>query len=318
VELVKKMLSGDCQSLAKLITLVETGNDEVPEIMREVQPHLQKAYVIGFTGPPGSGKSTLVDKLITIIRKEGLSVGIIAVDPSSVFTGGAVLGDRIRMQQHYLDEGVFIRSMALRTSHGGLPRTAGGVIKLMDAFGKDFILVETVGVGQTELDIIKNSDTVTVLLTPEAGDPIQALKAGLLEIADILVVNKADREGTDDMVTSLMTLLNYYPRTSWWQPPVLATQAVNNIGIEELYQAIKKHKQTLEETGKLEERRREQRREELLKMIMESISSRLNQLMVEDGDFLSYLVKVEQGDMDAYSAYREILNNKTLAKKWLG
>jgi len=259
----------------------------------------------------------LVDKLITIIRTEGFSVGIIAVDPSSVFTGGAVLGDRIRMQQHYLDEGVFIRSMALRTSHGGLPRTVGGVIKLMDAFGKDFILVETVGVGQTELDIIKNSDTVTVLLTPEAGDPIQALKAGLLEIADILVVNKADREGTDDMVTSLMTLLNYYPRTSWWQPPVLATQAVNNIGIDELYQAIEEHKQTLEETGKLEERRRGQRREELLKMIIENISSRLNELMVEDGDFLSYLVKVEEGDMDAYSAYREILNNRTLAKKWL-
>ncbi len=311
------MLSGDSQSLARLITLVETGNDEVSQIMREVQPYLRKAYVIGFTGPPGSGKSTLVDKLTTLIRKEDLSVGIIAVDPSSAFTGGAVLGDRIRMQQHYLDEGVFIRSMALRTSHGGLPHTVGGVIKLMDAFGKDFILVETVGVGQTELDIIKNSDTVTVLLTPEAGDPIQALKAGLLEIADILVVNKADREGTNDMVTSLMTLLNYHPRTSWWQPPVLTTQAVNNIGSEELYQAIKKHKQTLEETGKLEERRREQRRGELLKMIMESISSRLNELVAEDGDFLSYLVKVEQGDMDAYSAYKEIMNNRTLVKKWL-
>ena len=317
MELVKRMLSGDSQSLARLITLVETGNDEVSQIMREVQPYLRKAYVIGFTGPPGSGKSTLVDKLTTLIRKEDLSVGIIAVDPSSAFTGGAVLGDRIRMQQHYLDEGVFIRSMALRTSHGGLPHTVGGVIKLMDAFGKDFILVETVGVGQTELDIIKNSDTVTVLLTPEAGDPIQALKAGLLEIADILVVNKADREGTNDMVTSLMTLLNYHPRTSWWQPPVLTTQAVNNIGSEELYQAIKKHKQTLEETGKLEERRREQRRGELLKMIMESISSRLNELVAEDGDFLSYLVKVEQGDMDAYSAYKEIMNNRTLVKKWL-
>ena len=317
MELVEKMLTGDCQSLAKLITLMERGNEQVPEIMREIQPHLQKAYVCGFTGSPGSGKSTLVDKLTVLIRKEGLSVGIVAVDPSSPFTGGAVLGDRIRMQQHYLDEGVFIRSMALRESRGGLPRTVRGVIKLMDAFGKDFILVETVGVGQTELDIMKNADTITVLMTPEAGDPIQALKAGLLEIADILAVNKADREGANDMVTTLMTLLSYYPKASWWQPPVLATQATHNIGIEELYQAIKSHKQALEETGRLAEGRREQRRGELLKMIMESISSRLNTLMTEDEGFLSYLAKVEEGDMDAYSAYREILNNKTLIKKWL-
>ena len=317
MELVKKMLSGDTRSLAKLITIMERGNQEIPQIMKEIQPHLHRAYVCGFTGPPGSGKSTLVDKLTAVIRKEGRSVGIIAVDPSSPFTGGAVLGDRIRMQQHYLDEGVFIRSMALRESHGGLPRTVGGVIKLMDAFGKDFILVETIGVGQTELDIIKNSDTVTVLLTPEGGDPIQAMKAGLLEIADILLVNKADRPGTDDMVAGLMSLLSYYPGTSWWEPPVLTAQAINDIGIEQLLETITGHKRALEESGKLEERRREQRRGELLKMVTESISSRLNEVMAEDADFLSCLAKVEKGDMDAYSAYTEILNNKALIKKWL-
>ncbi len=317
MDLVDKMLTGDSQSLAKLITLMERENQDIPQIMKQIQPYLHRAYVVGCTGPPGSGKSTLVDKLTAIIREEGFSVGIIAVDPSSPFTGGAVLGDRIRMQQHYLDEGVFIRSMALRESHGGLPRTVRGVIKLMDAFGKDFILVETVGVGQTELDIIKNSDTVAVLLTPEGGDPIQAMKAGLLEIADILVVNKADREGTDDMVTGLMGLLSYYPKNSWWQPPILTTQAVNNVGVKELYEAVKKHRKVLEETGRLEERRREQRRGELLKMIMENISSRLNELMAEDDDFLSYLAQVENGELDAYSAYREIFNNKTLVKKWL-
>lgn len=317
MELVKKMLAGDTRSLAKLITLIERGNQEIPQIMKEIQPHLHRAYVCGFTGPPGSGKSTLVDKLTAVIRKEGHSVGIIAVDPSSPFTGGAVLGDRIRMQQHYLDEGVFIRSMALRESHGGLPRTVGGVIKLMDAFGKDFILVETIGVGQTELDIIKNSDTVTVLLTPEGGDPIQAMKAGLLEIADILLVNKADRPGTDDMVAGLMSLLSYYPKNSWWEPPVLTSQAVNDIGIEQLFETIDSHKRALEESGKLEERRREQRKGELRKMVTESISSRLNEMMAEDADFLSCLAKVETGDMDAYSAYTEILNNKTLLKKWL-
>lgn len=317
MELVKKMLAGDTRSLARLITLVERGNQEIPRIMKEIQPHLHRAYVCGFTGPPGSGKSTLVDKLTAVIRKTDHSVGIIAVDPSSPFTGGAVLGDRIRMQQHYLDEGVFIRSMALRESHGGLPRTVGGVIKLMDAFGKDFILVETIGVGQTELDIIKNSDTVTVLLTPEGGDPIQAMKAGLLEIADILLVNKADRPGTDDMVAGLMSLLSYYPRNSWWEPPVLTSQAVNDIGIEKLFETIASHKRALEESGKLEERRREQRKGELRKMVTESISTRLNEMMAEDADFLSCLAKVETGDMDAYSAYTEILNNKTLIKKWL-
>ncbi len=317
MELVKKMLAGDTRSLARLITLMERGNQEIPQIMKEIQPHLHRAYVCGFTGPPGSGKSTLVDKLTAVIRKEGHSVGIIAVDPSSPFTGGAVLGDRIRMQQHYLDEGVFIRSMALRESHGGLPRTVGGVIKLMDAFGKDFILVETIGVGQTELDIIKNSDTVTVLLTPEGGDPIQAMKAGLLEIADILLVNKADRPGTDDMVAGLMSLLSYYPRNSWWEPPVLTSQAVNDIGIGQLFETIASHRRALEESGKLEERRREQRKGELRKMVTESISSRLNEMMAEDADFLSCLAKVETGDIDAYSAYTEILNNKTLLKKWL-
>jgi LAO/AO transport system kinase len=317
MELVEKLLAGDTQSLAKLITLMERGNPEIPQIMKEVQPHLRGAYVCGFTGPPGSGKSTLVDKLTTLIRRENLSVGIIAVDPSSPFTGGAVLGDRIRMQQHYLDEGVFIRSMALRESHGGLPRTVGGVIKLMDAFGKDFILVETVGVGQTELDIIKNSDTVTVLLTPEGGDPIQALKAGLLEIADILVVNKADRPGTEDMVVGLTSLLSYNPENSWWEPPVLTSQAVNNVGVEELYEAIRNHRRALEESGRLEERRREQRRGELLKMVTENVTSKINELMTKDADFLSCLTKVEKGDMDAYSAYAEIMDNKTLVKKWL-
>jgi LAO/AO transport system kinase len=316
MELVDKMLTGDAQSLARLITMMEREDPQVPEIMTEIQPLLRGAYICGFTGPPGSGKSTLVDKLTSVIRNKGLSVGIIAVDPTSPFTGGAVLGDRIRMQQHYLDSDVFIRSMALRESHGGVPRTVRGVIKLMDAFGKDFILVETVGVGQTELDIIKNADTITVLLTPESGDPIQALKAGLMEIADILVVNKADRQGTDEMVASLDSLFTLIPE-GWWQPPILKTQAVNNIGIEELYGVIKTHRQSLEETGRLEERRREQRRGELPKVLLEGLSSKLNSLMTENKELLDYLAKVESGEMDAYSACTEILSNGFLLKEWL-
>jgi LAO/AO transport system kinase len=250
------------------------------------------------------------------MRRQGFSVGIVAVDPSSPFTGGAVLGDRIRMQQHYLDDGVFIRSMASRGSHGGLPRTTKGVIKLMDAFGKDFIMVETVGVGQTELDIIENTDTIVVVLVPEAGDAVQTLKAGLLEIADILVVNKADREGANYLVTELMAMLRFYSKPGWWQPPVLATQAVNNVGIEELYEAINKHRQALSETGKLEERRRGQRKQEFLKAIEERISLKLAELMEKDGDFLSYLERVEMGEIDPYSASLQILSNKDLLERW--
>jgi len=318
MELVDKMRSGDVQSLARLISMVEREDPRVPQVMRQIQPLLRGAYVCGFTGPPGSGKSTLVDRLTWLIRQDGLTVGIIAVDPTSPFSGGAVLGDRIRMQQHYLDCGVFIRSMALRESHGGVPRTVRGVTRLLDAFGKDFILIETVGVGQTELDIIKSSDTVTVLLTPESGDPIQALKAGLLEIADILVVNKADREGTDDMVAGLTGLLALYPSSDTWQPPVLTSEAVNNVGMERLYETIKTHRRLLEDSGRLEERRRQQRREELPKLLMEGLSARLGRLMAQDSDFLEYLEKVETGEMDAHSAAAEILGNDTLIRKWLG
>lgn len=195
MELVRKMLAGSTQSLARLITMVEREAPEVPQIMSLIYPHLGRAYLVGITGPPGGGKSTLVDRLTAVMRSGDFSVGILAADPTSPFSGGALLGDRIRMQQHYLDKGVFIRSMATRGSRGGLPRAARGVIKLLDAFGKDFVLVETVGVGQTELDIMEATDTTVVVLVPEAGDAIQTLKAGLLEIADIFVVNKADRGG---------------------------------------------------------------------------------------------------------------------------
>ncbi len=177
-ELVEKMLAGDRLSLARLITMVERESDDVPEIMRAIYPHTGRAFCVGITGPPGGGKSTMVSRLTAIARKKGLQVGVIAVDPTSPFSGGAVLGDRVRMQQHFLDDGVFIRSMATRGSHGGLPRTASSVIKLLDASGKDIILVETVGVGQTEVDVMETADTVVVILVPEAGDTIQTMKAG--------------------------------------------------------------------------------------------------------------------------------------------
>src|SRR4030043_2461898 len=215
MRLLEQMLKGENISLSRVISLIENDSSQVPEIMQFIAPHVGKAHCIGITGPPGGGKSTLVDKLTALMRKQDQKVGIIAVDPTSPFTGGAVLGDRIRMQQHYLDDGVFIRSMATRGTRGGLPKTAPNVMKLLDASGKDIVLVETAGVGQTELDIMETVDATVVVLVPEAGDTIQTMKAGLMEIADIFAVNKADRPGADYLVGELMSMLHQSPKQSW-------------------------------------------------------------------------------------------------------
>jgi LAO/AO transport system kinase len=316
-ELIQKMLSGDKQSLARLITLVEAESPKVAEIMRAIYPHTGKAFCVGVTGPPGGGKSTLVARLTSIARGKGLQVGIIAVDPTSPFSGGAILGDRIRMQQHYLDDGVFIRSMATRGSHGGLPRTASGVIKLLDACGKDIVLVETVGVGQTEIDIMEAADTTIVVLSPEAGDSIQTMKAGLMEIADIFAINKADRPGADYLVAELEGMLHQSPKQSWWQVPVIATQAVNNIGIAELYEQIECHRRALEQSGMLALKRSKQRRTDLLRTIEHRIMAQVVKQIEQDGQLAGYLEKVEKGEMDPYSAAKEILTNQTLIESWL-
>lgn len=313
---VEQMLKGEVLSLARVITLVENENEEVPEIMRCIMPHTGKAYCIGITGPPGAGKSTLVDKLTALIRKQGLKVGIIAVDPTSPFTGGAVLGDRIRMQQHYLDKGVFIRSMATRGGLGGLPRTASAVVKVLDAFGEDIIMVETVGVGQSEIDIMKNSDTVIVTLCPEAGDSIQTMKAGLLEIADIFVVNKADRPGADNFVHDMQAMLHLHNGSGWWDIPVVATEAVNNVGIEGLYQQIQRHRRALEETGRLSQRRQQQRRDEFLEIIKQKVATRIIGAIQQDSELNSYIQRVESGDVDPYSAADEILKSAKLLNCW--
>lgn len=315
-EMVQKMLDGDELCLARLITMIERSAPEVNQIMSRINFNLGKSHIVGITGPSGGGKSSLVDRLTGLMRAEGYSVGVVACDPSSPFSGGAVLGDRIRMQQHYLDKEVFIRSMATRDGRGGLSPTAKEVLKLMDAFGKDYILVETVGVGQTELDIMDAADTVVVILVPEAGDAIQAMKAGILEIADIFVINKADREGANAVAEDLRQMLHLNPKHDWWEVPVLTTEAVNNVGIDELYQEIKNHRKAIEKAGQLDIRRKAQRRAEFLEVVERSVRERILALIKKNEQLMASLERVEQGEIDPYSATDELLASKTLLQTW--
>lgn len=319
-QLIEEMLAGNAVALARLMTLVERDGQEVGSILEAIAPQLGHAFAIGMTGPPGAGKSSLVDGLTTLMRKADKTVGVVAIDPSSPFSGGALLGDRIRMGQHYLDKGVFIRSMATRGSHGGLARATTDVMKLLDAFQRDYVLVETVGVGQTELDVMGATDTVIVALVPEAGDSVQVMKAGLMEIADIFVVNKADRDGAQRMMTDLtqMLELKYSNRPAseadkpLWRIPVLATQAVNHIGLTELYGAIQSHHQFLIESGELERRRKARRREELLTLVEYQVRRRLVDGAESEPALVQLFDEVGEGVIDPHTASTRILDGEFL------
>ncbi|HSB42453.1 MAG TPA: methylmalonyl Co-A mutase-associated GTPase MeaB [Methylomirabilota bacterium] len=312
-DLVRRMLEGDRLALARLITRVENRTAEVPEIMRAIHERTGRAYVLGITGPPGAGKSTLVDRLTSRLRAERLPVGVIAVDPSSPFTGGAVLGDRIRMQTHTLDPDVFIRSMATRGSLGGLARATGDVIKLMDAFGFPWIIIETVGVGQTELDIIRQADTTVVALVPESGDSIQAMKAGLMEVADVFVVNKADRDGAHALMAELRFSVHLHStsgagaRDVDWEVPVLAAQAVHDVGLDELLGQVRRHRTALEQAGALEKRRQARRRAELEALLVEEFTAQIRARVQTDPALAGTLEAVTAGTLDPYSAVARIL-----------
>ena len=308
------MLDGDRLALARLITRVENRAPEVPEIMRAIHERTGRAYVLGITGPPGAGKSTLVDRVTSRLRAQNVAVGVIAVDPSSPFTGGAVLGDRIRMQTHTLDPDVFIRSMATRGSLGGLARATGDVIKLMDAFGFPWIIVETVGVGQTELDIIRQVDTTVVALVPESGDSIQAMKAGLMEVADVFVVNKADRDGAHALMAELRFSVHLHytsgsgPKDVDWEVPVLAAQAANDVGIDELMAQVRRHRAALERAGALEARRQARRRADLEALLVEEFTAAVTARVQSDPALAATIDAVTAGRLDPYSAVAQILS----------
>ncbi len=306
-DIVDLVLKGDQRALSRLISLLEKRDSQVAPAMEALYKHTGKAYCIGVTGPSGSGKSTLVDRLTQLMRGEGLSVGIIAVDPTSPYSGGALLGDRIRMQRHYLDSEVFIRSMATRNGHGGLPRIIKGVVRVLDASGKDVVIVETVGVGQTELSIMGVADTVIVTLVPEGGDVIQTLKAGLMEIADIYVVNKADREGAQHMVTAVTSMLKMGSVEKEWTPPVVATEAHMGKGVPGLYEQIGRHRSFLDGTAGLRQRREKRRAKEFLESIEEELNLRVKNLIRDDGRLSAILDEVERGVLEPYVAALKVL-----------
>ena len=316
-EIAERLLAGEQRALSRLITLLERGDPAAAEAMKVVDGHTGRAYTVGTTGPPGSGKSTIVDQLTQLVRKTGSTVGIVAVDPTSPFSGGAILGDRIRMQRHYLDPGVYIRSVATRGQTGGLPRIVKSMVRALDAAGTDLILVETVGVGQTELGIVSVADTILVAMNPESGDAIQALKAGVMEIADIFLVNKADRAGADQMAAAITGMLHMALVSPRWSPPVLLTTANTGEGIEDLWRKIQDHRQFQTTNGDLAERRSTQRKREFLEAVEEALAQRLRNRVENDPELNATLEQVAAKEIDPYSAALEYLESSLFSADWL-
>ena len=315
--LIQSALSGDKKAIARLITLVENDEEKAREIIRRIYPHTGKAYVVGITGPPGSGKSTLLDKLIKLARNEGHKVGVIAIDPTSPFTGGALLGDRLRMQRHSTDPGVFIRSMATRGSLGGLAKATNDAVKVLDAAGYDLIFVETVGVGQIEVDIVKTADTVVLVTVPGLGDEVQAIKAGLMEVADIFAINKADREGVEMVYLELKMAIEFESE-KWkglgWEPPIVETTAFTLKGVRPLWEAIKRHREYMESSGRLKERRAFRAREEVKTIIASTIASTVEKKL-EGGEAGELIEEVVERKLDPYSA-SQIVMEKLKEELW--
>jgi LAO/AO transport system kinase len=307
--LAERLIDGDKRALARAITLIENDDPAGWELVREVFPRTGKARIVGLTGPPGVGKSTLIGALTAEMRKTDRQVAVLSIDPSSPFTRGALLGDRIRLSDHFLDQGVFIRSMASRGALGGLSEATLQAALLMDASGKDDVFIETVGVGQAEIDIVDHGDTIVLVLMPGSGDSIQALKAGVMEIPDIIVVNKADHPMTDTMIREIRGVLSLGPSTSW-RVPILRTEAAKGEGVAELAEKISEHREHIEAEGTLDERRARNLRNEVLELAASRMRRRLDAAVADDASVRELLDRVVKRDLDPASAAKELLDRE--------
>jgi LAO/AO transport system kinase len=307
--LAERLIAGDKRALARAITLIENDDPQGWELVREVFPRTGRARIVGLTGPPGVGKSTLIGALTAEMRKAEREVAVLSIDPSSPFTRGALLGDRIRLSDHFLDAGVFIRSMASRGALGGLSEATLQAALLMDASGKDDVFIETVGVGQAEIDIVDHGDTIVLVLMPGSGDSIQALKAGVMEIPDIIVVNKSDHPMTDTMIREIRGVLSLGPSTSW-RVPIVKTEAAKGEGVPELAEKISEHRDHIEAEGTLDERRARNLRNEVLELAASRMRRRLEDAVADDASVRELLDRVVKRDLDPASAAKALLDRE--------
>jgi len=310
--IAEKVVAGDIRTVARLIRDIDDGIPEVRKVLKELYPHTGRAYVIGITGSPGVGKSTLVDQMVAHLRKRGKTVGVLAVDPTSPFSGGAILGDRVRMQRHSMDPGVFIRSMATRGHFGGLTQSTRSAIDVLDAMGKDYIIVETVGVGQDEVDVVRSAHTTVIVVIPGMGDDIQAIKAGILEVGDIFLINKADREGSDKTLSDLRLMIEMDQKKyehGGWKPPILKVEAVFDKGIDEFLEAVDQHEAYLARTeGGLDFRgNREKVRQELKEMVKARLWEEVLDRLTESGEFDNAVESIVSGRADPYTACEDLV-----------